>query len=403
MQNALLTKFINKNKRTDIPEFRPGDTIRVHVKIKEGDKERLQAFEGTVIARNNTGMGETITVRKVSFGQGVERIFPLQRPGDRPHRRGPHRPRAPRQAVLSARIEGQGCPPERARLSRLGSWACGPSRRVANSVVRRRWNESCARAASARVAGVDEVGRGALFGPVVAAAVILSPDRPVRGLNDSKQLEPERREVLAERIRERAVAWAVAAVDAATIDRINIYQASRMAMRMAVEPPGSRSPISCWWTRCPSTAAAAARADQGRCAVPRHRGRVDSRQGAARCLHARLGRRLSGVRAGLAQGLLHAGALPGARTLRSHPAAPPQLRAGARPFPISHRLQSADGAIRHGRRRMMPDRTRNQGYSGGRERRPCRDRAALACPNTAGTTKCRPSSSSLSAWRSGSF
>jgi ribonuclease HII len=85
------------------------------------------------------------------------------------------------------------------------------------------------------VAGVDEVGRGALFGPVVAAAVILSPDRPVRGLNDSKLLEPERRDVLAERIRERAVAWAVAAVDAATIDAVNIYQASRLAMRMAVE------------------------------------------------------------------------------------------------------------------------------------------------------------------------
>jgi large subunit ribosomal protein L19 len=77
MQTALLTKFINKNKRTDIPVFRPGDTIRVHVKIKEGDKERLQAFEGTVIARNNTGLGESITVRKVSFGHGVERIFPV--------------------------------------------------------------------------------------------------------------------------------------------------------------------------------------------------------------------------------------------------------------------------------------------------------------------------------------
>jgi ribonuclease HII len=85
------------------------------------------------------------------------------------------------------------------------------------------------------VAGVDEVGRGCLFGPVVAGAVILSPDRPVRGLNDSKLLEPERREVLAERIRERAVAWAIAAVDAATIDAINIYQASRLAMRKAVE------------------------------------------------------------------------------------------------------------------------------------------------------------------------
>ncbi len=90
------------------------------------------------------------------------------------------------------------------------------------------------------VAGADEVGRGALFGPVVAAAVILSPDRPVRGLNDSKQLTPEQRETLAVRIRERAVAWAVAAVDAATIDYVNIYQASRAAMRTAIsrlDPP----------------------------------------------------------------------------------------------------------------------------------------------------------------------
>src|ERR671925_857358 len=77
MQNALLTKVFNKYKKAEVPPFRPGDTVRVHVKIREGDKERLQAFEGTVIARNNTGLGESITVRKVSFGQGVERIFPV--------------------------------------------------------------------------------------------------------------------------------------------------------------------------------------------------------------------------------------------------------------------------------------------------------------------------------------
>ncbi len=86
-----------------------------------------------------------------------------------------------------------------------------------------------------RIAGVDEVGRGALFGPVFAAAVILSPDRPIRGLRDSKQLPAERREILAGRIRERAVAWAVAAADAFEIDQINIYQASRLAMRRAIE------------------------------------------------------------------------------------------------------------------------------------------------------------------------
>jgi large subunit ribosomal protein L19 len=77
MQNALLNKYIEKNRRTDLKEFRNGDTIKVHVRIKEGDKERLQAYEGVVIARNNSGMSETITVRKISFGQGVERIFPL--------------------------------------------------------------------------------------------------------------------------------------------------------------------------------------------------------------------------------------------------------------------------------------------------------------------------------------
>jgi len=85
------------------------------------------------------------------------------------------------------------------------------------------------------IAGVDEVGRGALFGPVFAAAVILSPERQIRGLRDSKQLTPERRQVLAGRIRQHALAWAVAAIDAFEIDHINIYQASRLAMRRAIE------------------------------------------------------------------------------------------------------------------------------------------------------------------------
>src|SRR5262250_2461413 len=83
------------------------------------------------------------------------------------------------------------------------------------------------------VAGVDEVGRGSLFGPVVAAAVILDPAYRIRGLRDSKLLPPERREILSARIREHAISWAIAAVDAAHIDQINIYQASRVAMREA--------------------------------------------------------------------------------------------------------------------------------------------------------------------------
>jgi len=84
------------------------------------------------------------------------------------------------------------------------------------------------------VAGVDEVGRGSLFGPVVAAAVILDPWYRIRGLRDSKLLDREVRERLAPRIREHALAWAVAAVDVATIDQINIYWASKRAMEEAV-------------------------------------------------------------------------------------------------------------------------------------------------------------------------
>ncbi len=76
MSNAIIERLLAKTQRTDIPKFKPGDTIRVHVKIKEGDKERLQAFEGVVISRSR-GPQASFTVRKVSFGQGVERIFPL--------------------------------------------------------------------------------------------------------------------------------------------------------------------------------------------------------------------------------------------------------------------------------------------------------------------------------------
>src|SRR5215831_16264473 len=97
-----------------------------------------------------------------------------------------------------------------------------------------RFEKRAWQAGATRVAGVDEVGRGSLFGPVVAAAVILDPSFRIRGLRDSKLLPPERREILSARIREHAIAWAIAAVDAAHIDQINIYQASRVAMREAV-------------------------------------------------------------------------------------------------------------------------------------------------------------------------
>jgi ribonuclease HII len=86
-----------------------------------------------------------------------------------------------------------------------------------------------------RIVGIDEVGRGPLFGPVVAAAVILAPKCRIEGLTDSKKLTEKRRNELDGEIRANAVAWAIAAVDAATIDAINIRQASLLAMRRAVE------------------------------------------------------------------------------------------------------------------------------------------------------------------------
>ena len=76
MTNLIIEKLLAKAKRTDLPKFTPGDTIRVHVKIKEGDKERLQAFEGVMISQTR-GPQASFTVRKMSFGHGVERIFPV--------------------------------------------------------------------------------------------------------------------------------------------------------------------------------------------------------------------------------------------------------------------------------------------------------------------------------------
>jgi large subunit ribosomal protein L19 len=77
---SLLKAIETKYLKTDIPTFSPGDTLRVHVKIKEGDKERIQVFQGTVIARTGGGLSESFTVRKISSGVGVERVFPLHSP-----------------------------------------------------------------------------------------------------------------------------------------------------------------------------------------------------------------------------------------------------------------------------------------------------------------------------------
>ena len=80
MGMTLLENLEREHMRMDIPDFRIGDTVKVHVKIREGDKERIQVFEGVVIRRHRARMGATFTVRKVSYGVGVERIFPVHSP-----------------------------------------------------------------------------------------------------------------------------------------------------------------------------------------------------------------------------------------------------------------------------------------------------------------------------------
>ena len=80
MKTALLEKVEQSQLKEKAPDFQIGDSVRVHVKIKEGDKERIQIYAGTVIARDGEGSNETFTVRRVSFGEGIERIFPVNSP-----------------------------------------------------------------------------------------------------------------------------------------------------------------------------------------------------------------------------------------------------------------------------------------------------------------------------------
>ena len=80
MKKSLLEKIEQTQLKETVPSFKIGDSVRVHVKIREGDKERVQVYAGTVIARDGGGANETFTVRRVSFGEGVERVFPLHSP-----------------------------------------------------------------------------------------------------------------------------------------------------------------------------------------------------------------------------------------------------------------------------------------------------------------------------------
>ncbi|UXY51691.1 ribonuclease HII [Pseudomonas tohonis] len=119
------------------------------------------------------------------------------------------------------------------------------------------------------VAGVDEVGRGPLCGPVVTAAVILDPARPILGLNDSKKLSEARREALFDEIREKALAWCIARAEVEEIDRLNILHATMLAMQRAVEGLGVTPKLALIdGNRCPKLAVPSAPVVQGDAKVP---------------------------------------------------------------------------------------------------------------------------------------
>jgi ribonuclease HII len=119
------------------------------------------------------------------------------------------------------------------------------------------------------VAGVDEVGRGPLCGPVVTAAVILDPARPIKGLNDSKKLSEARREALFEEIREKALAWCIARADVHEIDQLNILHATMLAMQRAVEGLSVTPKLALIdGNRCPKLKVPSAPVVQGDAKVP---------------------------------------------------------------------------------------------------------------------------------------
>ncbi len=239
-------ELVEKAQLADRPAMKSGDTVKVHVKVREGDKERIQVFEGVVIGLHRGGTRASFTVRKVSFGQGVERIFPLHSPTIQ--KVEITRSAKVRRAKLYYLRDLKGKAARMKDVAR-GLTACCASFAMTRVPAMRTLENALRRVGFVHVAGVDEVGRGCLAGPVVAAAVVLHPDRHIPGVCDSKAVPAAERERLYDRILRHAVAWAVAEADPSEIDRINIHQAVAAGDAAARCWRSSPRPIWCSWTR----------------------------------------------------------------------------------------------------------------------------------------------------------
>ena len=229
--------FVEKSQLAERPAMKSGDTVRVHVKVREGDKERIQVFEGVVIGLHRGGTRASFTVRKVSFGQGVERIFPLHSPTIQKvevmrsakvrraklyYLRDLKGKAARMKDVAEAKARSQNL-----KRQKVGSSWSVPAMRTLENALRR--------VGFCHVAGVDEVGRGCLAGPVVAAAVVLDPGAPhLPASAIPSWCPPPSASGCSSEITGHAIAWAVASADPREIDSINIHQASLTAMRRAV-------------------------------------------------------------------------------------------------------------------------------------------------------------------------
>ncbi len=239
----LLRELEQKQLKADLPDFGPGDTVKVLYLVREGEKERIQAFEGVCLARRGGGMSESFTVRKVSGGVGVERArVSSALTLHHRDRSGAQGPRSPGQALLPARPSREGGQ-NSGKADSLTFFGGGMSPSDRASISRGEEEEPQARLEYERgfwgrgvreVAGVDEVGRGPLAGPVVAAAVVLRPGRPISGAADSKTLSRALREEVYERIVAEALAIGIGAASVREIDRMNILRASVRAMERAV-------------------------------------------------------------------------------------------------------------------------------------------------------------------------
>ena len=276
---SIIESLERQQLRDDIPQFKAGDTVRVHFRVIEGSRQRVQVFEGIVIKRQGSTSRETFTVRKQSFGTGVERTFPLHSPEDREDRAHHGGRRAPRQALLPARQGGEEGPrPREAALAGherstrprgaparpprppgltdcrpMATTLPGPSRPRRSRAARRRAAPRLFahdRSLGARlVAGADEAGRGCLAGPLVAAAVCLDLERlsaagrrALADLDDSKRLRPGGARAPGRRpAGPHAAQVVVVSASPATIDRDGLHRTNLRLLRARPGRPAARA------------------------------------------------------------------------------------------------------------------------------------------------------------------